>query len=831
MRVPGGGLLPGCWASGVGRSFTPDCPPSGRAVGAHYPLAVGAGGCGRGDPSPTPQRALFRAGFARCGGSTRAPGGGAPPAWVWGVRCRALSDPRLPALWAGCRGPLPTGCGCGGLRARGPVTNPTARALASWLCALWGRHEGARGRAPPAWVLGVRGRALSHPRLPALLAGCRGPLPTGCGCGGVRAWGPVTNPTARALSSWLCALWGRHEGSRGGAPPAWVSGVRGRALSHPRLLALRAGCRGPIPTGCGCGGVWAWGPVTSPTARALASWLCALWVRHEAARGGRLLPGCGASGVGRSPSPDCPPSGRAAGAHCPLAVGAGGCGRGDPSPTPQRALLRVGFARCGGGGRAPGGGRLLPACRASGVGRSPTPECPPSGRAAGAHYPLAVGAGGCGRGDPSEKPTARALASWLCALWGRHEGARGGRLLPGCGASGVGRSPTPDCPPSGRAAGAHYPLAVGAGGCGRGDPSPTPQRVLLRAGFARCGGRMRVPGGGAPCLGVGRPGSGALPPPTAGPLGGLPGPTTHWLWVRRGAGVGTRHQPHSARSFELALRAMGAAPGRWGGGRLLPGCGASGVGRSPDPDCPPSGRSAGAHYPLAVGAGGCGRGDPSPTPQRKLFRAGSARCGGCTRAPGGGRLLPGCGASGAGRSPTPDCPPSGRAAGAHYPLAVGAGGCGHGDPSPTPQRALLRAGFARCGGGKRAPGGGRLLPGCGASGVGSSPTPECPPSGRAAGAHYPLAVGAGGCGRGDPSPTPQRALFRAGFARYGGGTRALGGGAPPAWVWGVRCWALSRPRLPALWAVCRGPLPTGCGCGGVRAWGPVTNPTAQALSS
>ena len=71
----------------------------------------------------------------------------------------------------------------------------------------------------------------------------------------------------------------------------------------------------------------------------------------------------------------------------------------------------------------------------------------------------------------------------------------GGRLLPGCGASGVGRSPTPDWPPSGRAAGAHYPLAVGVGGCGCGDPSPTPQRALLRAGFARCGGGMRVPGG------------------------------------------------------------------------------------------------------------------------------------------------------------------------------------------------------------------------------------------------------------------------------------------------------------------------------------------------
>ena len=125
---------------------------------------------------------------------------------------------------------------------------------------------------------------------------------------------------------------------------------------------------------------------------------------------------------------------------------------------------------------------------------------------------------------------------------------------------------------------------------------------------------MRVPGEGASCLVVGRLGSGALPPPTARPLGGLPGPTTHWLWVRRGAGVCTRHQPHSTRSCVLWGRHEGAR-----GGHLFPGCGASGVGRSPTPDSPPSGRAAGAHYPLAVGAGGCGRGDLSPTPQRALL--------------------------------------------------------------------------------------------------------------------------------------------------------------------------------------------------------------------
>ena len=390
----------------------------------------------------------------------------------------------------------------------------------------------------------------------------------------------------------------------GGVPLAWVWGVRGQALSHPRLPALWAGSRGPLPTGCGCGGVRAWGPVTNPTAR----WLCALWGRHEVAWVGRLLPWCGTSGVGHSPTPDGPPSGRAAGAHYSLAVGVGGCGRGDPSPTPQRA----GFARCGGGIRLPGGGASCLGVGRPGSGALPPPIARPLGgllgpathwlwvrgdagvgtrqqtpqrallRAVGAArgcpggaplawvwgvrgralshlrlpalwagcrgpLPTGCGCGGVRAWGPVTNPTAR----WLCALWGRHEAARGGRLLPGCGASGVGRSPSPDCPPSGRAARAHYPLAVGAGGCGRGDPSPTPQR----AGFARCGSGMRVPGGGASCLGVGCPGSGALPLPTARPLGGLPGPTTHWLWVWGDAGVGTRHRPHSA----LALRAVGAA--------------------------------------------------------------------------------------------------------------------------------------------------------------------------------------------------------------------------------------------------------------------------------
>ena len=90
--------------------------------------------------------------------------------------------------------------------------------------------------------------------------------------------------------------------------------------------------------------------------------------------------------------------------------------------------------------------------------------------------------------------------------------------MPWCGASGVGRSPTPDHSSFGACGRGPPPAGCGCRGCGRGDPSPTPQRALLRAGFARCGGGTRGLGGGASCLGVGRPGTGALPPPTTRPF-------------------------------------------------------------------------------------------------------------------------------------------------------------------------------------------------------------------------------------------------------------------------------------------------------------------------
>ena len=444
----GGRLLPGCGASGVGRSPTPD-NSSYRACGrGPLPTGCGCGGCGRGDPSPTAPRALLRAGFARCGGGTRAPGGGASCLGVDRPESGALRPP--PLVLSGMRpGPTTHWLWVRGVRAWGPVSSPTARTLACWLCALWGRHEGARGRASLAWVWGVRGRALSHPR-PLVRSGVRpGPTTHWLWVRGMRAWGPVTNPRARALASWLCTLWGRHVGARGGHLLPGCGGVRGRALSHPRPLVLSGVRPGPTTHWLWVRGVRAWGPATNPRARALACWLCALWGRHEGARGG-----------------------------APLAWVWGLRGRALFQPRPL----------------------VL-----SGVRPGPT-----------IHWLWVRGVRAWG---PVTNLTARAYASWLCALWGRHEGAQGGRLLPGCGASGDGRSPTPDLS-SFRACGrGPLPTGCGCGGCGRGDPSPTSPRALLRAGLARCGGGTRAPWGGASCLGVRRPGTGALPSPTSRPFG------------------------------------------------------------------------------------------------------------------------------------------------------------------------------------------------------------------------------------------------------------------------------------------------------------------------
>ena len=173
---------------------------------------------------------------------------------------------------------------------------------------------------------------------------------------------------------------------------------------------------------------------------------------------------------------------------------------------------------------------------------------------------------------PSTDPTACALAGRRCRLRGWGKNVPGGVAFHHCeGRLVSGVVPPPAIHPLERAARVPRPVCPGCGRCGRGDPAPVPQRAPLRAGVARrgCGGRAS-PGGvlstvvrGARCQAL-----------------SLPWPPVLWSGQPRfrvpcvpgavGAGVGTRHRPHSVRPCGPALSAAGLAEERPWGGRLPP---------------------------------------------------------------------------------------------------------------------------------------------------------------------------------------------------------------------------------------------------------------------
>ena len=177
----------------------------------------------------------------------------------------------------------------------------------------------------------------------------------------------------------------------------------------------------------------------------------------------------------------------------------------------------------------------------------------------------------------------------------------------------------------------------------------------------------------------------------------------------------------------------------------------------------------------------------------------------------------------------PAARPLGRAAGVPRPVCPGCGRCGCGDPALAPQRAPLRAGVARCGGGGRASPGG--VPSTVVRGVSGQalPLPRLPAHWAGCWGPPPRYCGRGRVGVGaHHSPLALHALW---------GLRAVGvvggrprGGWPATVVRGVCCQALSLPRPPAL----RGRQPgfrDPCVPGAVGAGvGPSTGPTACALA-
>ena len=198
-------------------------------------------------------------------------------------------------------------------------------------------------------------------------------------------------------------------------------------------------------------------------------------------------------------------------------------------------------------------------------------------------------------------------------------------------------------------------------------------------------------------------------------------------------------------------------------------------------------------------------------------------------APGGGGLPPLLGRLVSDAVPPPAARPLGRLARVPRPVCPGSGRCGRGDQAPAPQRAPLRAGVARRGGGGRASPGGCLPLLRGASDVRCFHAPDCPLSGRAVWVHYPRAAGAGVWVWG-PNAVPLACMPCEGCVPRGcRGAVPGGGGLPPlSGASGVR--RCPSPGRPSSGAGSQGSATRVSWVRSVRVWGPSTGPTACALA-
>ena len=272
---------------------------------------------------------------------------------------------------------------------------------------------------------------------------------------------------------------------------------------------------------------------------------------------------------GAVPPPAARPPERAARVPRPVCPGCGRCGRVDPAPAPQRAPLRAGVARCGGGGRASPGGGAFHRCEGRLVsGAAPPPAARPPERAARVPRPVCPGCGRCGRVDPAPAPQRAPLRAGVARCGGGGRASPGGAAFNRCeGRLVSGAVPPPAARLPERTARVPRPVCPGCGRCGRVDPAPAPQRAPLRAGVARCGGGGRASPGGVPSTVVRVAWCQALPLPRPLVLRSVqPGFRDPCVPGAVDAGVWTQHRPHSVRPCGPALLAVGVAEGRPRGG-------------------------------------------------------------------------------------------------------------------------------------------------------------------------------------------------------------------------------------------------------------------------
>ena len=407
------------------------------------------------------------------------------------------------------------------------------------VCAALAAGAGGSGRY---LVLCLSRFPVPAPRVPRCLwravpSGC--PLPSLAGtpfhavCA-FRALGPVALLVVPACPLRVCAL----VIPRRPLPPL-LGGVACAPRAVPALGAGRAAPRGLCPSACPvlvpCS-VWrAWGGAVR--SRFPATWLGVVGVAVGRPRGGCCLLLRGASGVRRSPSPDCPPTGRAVGVRYPRVVGAG---------VRVWGSFSVPSACTPCGGCAPRGGSVAFVCWGAGWGGGGAPY-PPFVRPGGA-----CRAGGCSASfRPSAFPgqATKRVSPVSCCPWGAwpHIPLRFvlARLL---------WARSVRCPGALARACLFSAAPVGAGGWGGGAG---------RAPAALSGGGGDHP----PCLGGWGPG----PPRPAGRWwgggGGRAAASLLPFWV---AACGTQSWPPSCRRRTpfRRVRAVGVAvEPRGGGGR------------------------------------------------------------------------------------------------------------------------------------------------------------------------------------------------------------------------------------------------------------------------
>ena len=264
---------------------------------------------------------------------------------------------------------------------------------------------------------------------------------------------------------------------------------------------------------------------------------------------------------------------RAARVPRPVCPGYGRCGLGDPAPAPQRAPLRAGVARCGGGGKASPEGVLSTVVRGAWCQALSLPRPPVlwSGRP-GFRVPCDPVAVGAGVGTQHRPRSVRPCGPALLAAGVAEGRPRGGGAFHRCEGRMVSGAVSPlAARPLERAARVPRPACPGCGRCGRGDSAPAPQRAPLRACVARCGCGGRASPGGVPSTVVRGAWCQALSLPRPPVLwSGQPGFRVPCVPGAVDAGVGTHHRPHSVRPCGLALIPVRVAKRRPRGGCFPP---------------------------------------------------------------------------------------------------------------------------------------------------------------------------------------------------------------------------------------------------------------------